>query len=238
MKIRWEMPDLDDKRIRVIVGHYGSGKTEFSVNYALNLAMQGKKCAIVDLDIANPYFRSRERKELLEEKGVNVYSNIFGYNITADLPAISAGIKAPLENIHCDTVVDAGGDDSGARILIQFEKYFIPQNCDIFCVINGNRPETKTLEGACRHISRIEKETGLKTTGLINNTHLLSETKVNDILKGYHLCLELSEKLEIPLKYNCCTSALMDELKEKTNTLSGFTVFPIRLYMRERWLDR
>ena len=232
------MLDLMDKRIRVITGHYGSGKTEFSVNYALKLAEQGKKTALADLDIANPYFRSRERKLLLEEKGVKVYSNTFDYDITADLPAITARIKTPLEDESCNTVVDAGGDDSGARILIQFEKYFIPQDCDMFCVINGNRPETKTLEGAYRLISSIEEETGLKITGLINNTHLLRETKVDDIIKGYHLCIELSQKLNIPLKYNCCVNGLLEELKAKTVGFSEFTVFPMYLYMRDSWLDR
>ena len=114
------MVDLNDKRIRVIVGHYGSGKTEFSVNYVLKLAEQGKKTALVDLDIANPYFRSRERRQLLEGKGIQVFSNAFGYDITADLPAITARIKAPLEDESFQTVVDAGGNDSGARILNQF----------------------------------------------------------------------------------------------------------------------
>lgn len=232
------MLDLNDKRIRVITGHYGSGKTEFSVNYALKLAEQGKKTALADLDIANPYFRSRERKQLLEEKGVKVYSNTFDYDITADLPAITARIKTPLEDDKCNTVVDAGGDDSGARILIQFEKYFKPQDCDMFCVINGNRPETKTLEGAYSHISRIEDETGLKITGLINNTHLLRETKVEDIIKGYHLCNELSQKISVPLKYNCCVNEIIEELKNKTNNFPGFTIFPMKLYMRDSWLDR
>jgi signal recognition particle GTPase len=98
--------DLNDKRIRVIVGHYGSGKTEFSVNYALKLVKLGKKTALTDLDIANPYFRSRERKQLLENEGVKVYSNTFGYDITADLPAITAEIKAPLEDVSCQTIVE------------------------------------------------------------------------------------------------------------------------------------
>lgn len=162
------MPALNDKRIRVIVGHYGSGKTEFSVNYALQLAAQGQKTALADIDIANPYFRSRERQRLLESEGVKVYSNTFGYDITADLPAITAKIKAPLEDASCQTVVDAGGDDSGARILIQFGKYLKGTDCDLLCVVNGNRPETSSVEGALGHISRIENETNLKVTGLIN----------------------------------------------------------------------
>jgi len=99
---------LNDKRIRVVVGHYGSGKTEFSVNYALKLAEQGQKTAIADLDIANPYFRSRERQRLMEEKGIRVYSNTFGYDITADLPAITAASEL-LWDPDCQTVVAASG---------------------------------------------------------------------------------------------------------------------------------
>lgn len=229
---------LNDKRIRVIVGHYGSGKTEFSVNYALKLAEQGKQTAIADLDIANPYFRSRERQQIMEEKGIKVYSNTFGYDITADLPAITAAIKAPLENPDCQTIVDAGGDDLGARILIQFKKYFTGSDCDLFCVVNANRPETSTPEGALDHIARIEKETGLKITGLINNTHLLMETTAEDIIKGYSLCKELSYRLNVPLKYNCCVEEMLDELKFKTKEYQEFSIFPIRLYMRDSWLDR
>lgn len=232
------MPVSSDKRIRVIVGHYGSGKTEFSVNYAVKLAEQGEKTSLVDLDIANPYFRSRERQQMLEKKGIRVYSNTFGYDITADLPAITASIKAPLEDPSCQTVVDAGGDDLGARILIQFDKYFTGNDCDLFCVVNANRPETSTAAGALEHIARIEKETGLKITGLINNTHLLMETKTEDIIKGHFLCKELSVRLNIPLKYNCCVEELLEELKLKTEKYQDFLIFPTRLYMRESWLDR
>ena len=232
------MTDLNDKRIRVIVGHYGSGKTEFSVNYAIKLAEQGKKTALADLDIANPYFRSRERQQLMESKGIRVYSNTFGYDIAADLPAITARIKAPLEDISYDTVVDAGGDDLGARILIQFDKYLTGPDCDLFCVINANRPETSSFQGALSHINRIQDETKLKITGLINNTHLLMETKADDILKGYDLCSALSEKLNIPVRYNCCRKEIWDDLKDRIKEIKEFNVFLTTLYMRDSWLDR
>ncbi len=232
------MLELNDRRIRVIVGHYGSGKTEFSVNYALKLAERGKKTALADLDIANPYFRSRERQRLLEDKGVKVYSNTFGYDITADLPAIAAGIKAPFEDVSVETVVDAGGNDSGARILVQFGKYFERGDCDVFCVINANRPETRSVEGALAHIDTIEKEANLKITGLVNNTHLLAETKPSDILKGYGLCKEVSGELGVSLKYNCCAEQLMEELKVMTKEIQDFTLFPIQLFMRDNWMDR
>lgn len=232
------MINLYDKRIRVIAGHYGSGKTEFSVNYALQLAERGEKTALADLDIANPYFRSRERQQLLERKGITVYSNTFGYDITADLPAITACIKAPLEDTSVQTIIDVGGDDLGARILIQFEKYLQSDDCDLLCVVNANRPETASVEGALNHISRIEKEINKKVAGLINNTHLLMETEAEDVINGYHLCKALAGRLNIPLSYNCCTEKILDELKEKTKNIQDFMIFPMKLYMREHWLDR
>lgn len=227
----------EDKRIRVIVGHYGSGKTEFAVNYALKLAAEKKKTALVDLDIANPYFRSRERQALLEDRGITVYSNTFGRDITADLPAITASIKAPLEDRQCQTVVDAGGDESGAKVLIQFGEYF-HQDCDVFFIINGNRPETQRIEGALGHLRKVEAVTGFPVSGLVNNTHLLRETTAADILKGHHLCRQLSEQLGIPLIYDCCPEWLMAELRNETAHLQDVRLFPLHLYMRERWLDR
>lgn len=232
------MKDLTDKRIRIIVGHCGSGKTEFSVNYAMKLAAQGKKTALVDLDIANPYFRSRERRELLEEKGIQVFSNTFGYDITAELPAVTARIRAPLEDPSCRTIVDAGGNGTGARILIQFGKYWKTPDCDLLCVVNANRPETRTAEDALKHIAGIERETGLKITGLVNNTHMLRETNPEDILKGYRLCSELSAELGIPVKYSCCTEETEAELKGRITDIKEFNLFRMRLYMRESWLDR
>lgn len=227
--------ELKDKRIRVIVGHYGSGKSEFSINYAIALAKEKCPTALADVDIANPYFRSRERQALLEEQGIDVYSNTFGYDITADLPAITARIRKPLEDISCQTVVDAGGDATGARILIQFYKYFKNDDCDIFCVVNANRSETKTLAGALEHIRQIEEETDLKITGIINNTHMIWETTCDHILEGQQLCNQVSQALGIPVKYTCCVESLVEELEERTKDMKGITIFPIKMYLRESW---
>ena len=227
------------KRITLIVGHYGSGKTEFSVNLVVDLKRKYEKVAILDLDIANPYFRSRERQKVLEEMGVDVHFNSYGYDITEDLPAISATIRAPLENKDYITVADVGGNDSGARILNQFSKYFKDDDCDMFCVINANRPETSTIEKARMHVKAIEEETGLKVTGLINNTHLLRETQVDDILEGYDLCKALSQWLDVPLVWNVCESHLVPELGRERDKrgLTDLVIYPIKLYMRPEWLD-
>lgn len=100
----------DDKRIRIIIGHYGSGKTEFAVNYAIKLAKQGRKVALADLDVVNVYFRSREKAEMLESLGIKVISGALGHNANLDVPAIAAGVLGPLQDESYDVILDIGGD--------------------------------------------------------------------------------------------------------------------------------
>lgn len=228
-----------EKRITIIVGHYGSGKTEFAVNYALYLKNQGKKTALIDLDIANPYFRSRERRDFLQEKGIKVYGSAYEHEITAEIPAISANIRTPLEDPSCHVVVDAGGNDSGARILNQFKKYFVGDDCQMLCVINRNRPETNTLEGAIAHVTSIECETGLNVSGIINNTHMLRETTIADTLNGHQLCAELSAQMSnIPILFDTCEQQMYEMVKEEAERLQiPLKLFPMQLYMRPTWLD-
>lgn len=229
------------KRITAIAGHYGSGKTEFSVNLALDLKKEKNKVAILDMDIANPYFRSRERQKMMEDKGIDVIYNTFGFDITEDLPAISAALRGPLENTEFTTVVDVGGNDSGARVLKQFDKYFRREDCQLLCVLNANRPETDTVEGMLEHLYSIEIETGLKFHGIINNTHLLRETTADDIVKGYGLCKQVSDKLGIPIVWNTCREDLLDDLNQliADKKIEGLeNIYPIKLYMRPSWLDR
>lgn len=225
-----------EKRITIIVGHYGSGKTEFAVNYALYLKNQGKKTALIDLDIANPYFRSRERRDFLQEKGIKVYGSAYEHEITAEIPAISANLRAPLEDLSYHVIVDAGGNDSGARVLNQFKKYFVGDNCQMFCVINRNRPDTHDLEGAVAHVTSIEIETGLKVSGLINNTHMLRQTTAADIIKGHELCSILSSNLsDIPIVFDSCVESLCEAVQQQSK--QPLSLFPIQLYMRPTWLD-
>ena len=230
------------KRITLIVGHYGSGKTEFAVNLVLDLKKKFDKVAILDMDIANPYFRSRERQAMLVEKGITIQFNSFGYDITEDLPALTACMKTPLENKEYTVVADVGGDDSGARVLNQFSKYFVDESdCEMLMVVNANRPETTDLEGALYHINAITAETGLRVQGLINNTHLLRETTTDEIIKGYRLCERIKEKTGIPVAYNTCHVSLLKELEERKRldpSLEGLNIYPISLYMRPSWLDR
>ncbi len=223
------------KRIRIITGHYGSGKSELSVNMVTKLKEDHDKVAIVDLDIANPYFRSREKQDAMEDMGIKVYHNSFGYDITQDLPALSAAIREPLENKDFSVIVDAGGDDSGARVLNQFRKYFLGDDCEMVFVINANRRETSTVEGCLEHLDRIQMETGLQVDAIINNTHLLSETTAEDIKKGYALATEVGKILDIPVIASYCNEKILKNIKDED--LDGIEVTPISLFLRPSWLQ-
>ncbi len=233
-----------DKRIRIIVGHYGSGKTEFAINYAIRLATMdpaiksrddgiGGKVALADLDIVNPYFRSREKAEMLEQHNIKVISSSLGHNSTMDLPALSAGIAAPLQDKSYDVVLDVGGDAVGAKTLAQHRQLIASQDYDMFCVLNAYREQTNNPEKAIEQIQAIESMTKLKITGIVNNTHLLKATTVADILKGQKLAETVANELDLPVKYICALENITAELPQN---LTG-EIFPIKLYMREEWMS-
>lgn len=222
---------LDDKRIRIITGHYGSGKTEFSLNYAVKLAEAGKKVALVDLDVVNLYFRSREKQDYLESLGIRVISSSI-HAPAVDVPAISAEVYSPLEDESYEGVFDIGGDSVGARTLGRYKEFLEDGDCDMFYVLNANRPETQTVDKAIEYLKNIEYTARIKVTGIINNTHMLKSTTIEDVLRGQELALEVSQRLDIPIKYISC---LEDVAKELPKDLEG-EIFPMKLFMREDWM--
>ena len=228
----------------IVTGHYGSGKTEFSVSLALLLAGHNSNpidrkifssISIVDLDIVNPYFRSRERRELLENSGISVYGSVFEKETAAELPALGASIRTPLENRSCRVIIDTGGNDTGALVLNQFTKYFTDDETIVLTVINANRPDTSDIEGILKHIKAIEKTTKLNITGLVNNTHMLRDTTCTDIINGHSLCKKVYEMTGKELIYNCYPEGIInpDELEGIMEDL-----MPLGLYMRPTWLDK
>ncbi|MBM7562812.1 nucleotide-binding protein [Fusibacter tunisiensis] len=223
---------LDDKRIRIIIGHYGSGKTEFAVNYARMLKKEAEQVAVCDLDIVNPYFRSREKAEILQAEGITVISGAFGHNTNLDLPMLSPSILAPLQNENAQVILDVGGDAVGARVLARYKEYFTEGEYDMFCVVNAYREQTQDLMGVVSHIRKIEDTVGVKVTGLINNTHLLRDTTVEDVMKGQQLVVEVSKKLNIPIKYVSTLEKVTHQLPED---IEG-KILPIAMLMREDWM--
>ncbi len=222
---------LDDKRVRIVSGHYGSGKTEFTINYGIKLASLDKKVVIVDLDVVNPYFRSREKEKLLEENNVKV----IGSSIKAtslDIPSISSEISSFLKNETYEIIIDLGGNPEGARALGRYYEDLKEIDYDFFFVLNANRPETQTVECVIDFIERIQDVARAKITGIVNNTHLLKSTSLDDIMKGYYLSRKVSKLTRIPIIYN---SGLEPVLKSIQDKLEG-ELFSMRIYMREEWM--
>ena len=231
----------NDTRIVVFIGHFGSGKTECAVNYAMRVKqeMPDRKAAIVDLDIANPFFRSREKKDEMEAMGIENLSNLYGKMITDEVPALDPAIRRPLENKEYRAVVDAGGDPSGAKLLMQVQDLLDVPDCDVFAVVNANRPETATLEKAVPLLEMMQVTGGLKITGVVNNTHMIRKTTVKDIMKGYRLAKEVADHFGVAVRYSTCEEHLLNELDSlvKAEPMEG-EIFPITLQMRDSYLDK
>lgn len=225
--------NMHDKRLVIVIGHYGSGKTEFSVNYAVKLKERHDKVNIADLDIVNPYFRSREKREMFEKMGIKVFDSSIR-NTAIDIPALPAQMTGVIMNQDEWSVIDVGGDPVGARVLARYAEQIKNVDHDMFYVINGNRPETRTPEDTVKYLRLIEKTSGLKITGLINNTHLLKETTVEDVEFGHELTKKVSWETDIPIRYE----AVINQTALKiTNKEILEKLFPINLYMREEWMS-
>lgn len=222
----------NDKRIRIFIGHYGSGKTEVAVNYALKLTETSeKKVALADLDVVNLYFRSRERQKELEDKGIRVISSSIEGG-ALDLPAVSAEVMSPMEDHSYDYVIDVGGDSVGGRVLGRFSHLIEDGDYDMFMVINANREQTQNLDEVLHHLNSIEKTTRLKVTGLINNTHLVRDTTIDDVIKGDSLVKEVSEATGLKVRYVSAIEQIANHIPE--GTLGE--VFKINLMMRTDWM--
>ena len=214
-------------RLTIVTGHYGTGKTEFSVNLALALSQEGYTTMLADLDIVNPYFRSRERKDLLEKGGVSLIASSQACT-DADVPSLPASLLTILDHPTAKGVLDIGGDPVGARVLARYRPKLFNQDYQLVYVVNGNRPEVSTCEQALHYLRSIESTTGLTCTAIVNNTHLCGETTPEDIRAGAALCAELSQTTNIPVLCHVVDKTLILSLPE-------LDVFPISIYMKKPW---
>ena len=223
----------DDRRIRIITGHYGSGKTEFAVNYVKKLreSVDGR-VAIADLDIVNVYFRSREKKEELEEKGIQVIASNLDTAV-ADVPAVSGAMTMPVINKEYQYVVDLGGNDVGTLVLGRIKPLLDHAEADFFMVVNAYRPNTSTPEGILEQMGNLEYAAGLKVTGFINNTNLVRETTAECLLHGDEVLKEVTKRTGVPVKYVSYVKDVMTE--EIPEGLSG-ELFPMEFNMRKTWM--
>ena len=167
---------MQHKRLTLFAGHYGSGKTNIAVNYALLLASEGKKVCIADLDIVNPYFRTKDSAAVLEAAGVDLISPQYA-NTNVDLPALPAASYRLVQDRSSYGIMDIGGDDRGAYALGRFADGIKEENnYEMLLVINGYRPLTRDADSTLEIIREIEAAGGIPFTAIINNSNLGSET--------------------------------------------------------------
>lgn len=206
---------MDIKRATVFMGHYGSGKTFVSVNFALELARQGKKVSIYDLDIVNPYFRTVDAKNRLSNGGVELVVSPFAQT-NVDIPAMNAKAYKMVDDLSSYAVADIGGDDRGALALGRFsDKLKKENNYDALLVLNKFRPETRDVSGALEIIEEIQSTGKLPFTGIVNNANLGEETTVDTILSGLQFAEEVAKAAGIPIKFTSIRKDLYCEKLEK-----------------------
>ena len=220
---------LPDKKITIISGHYGTGKTEFAVNLAIRMAREGHKITLVDLDIVNPYFRSYERKRELEKEGVEVL--VTSRQGKIDIPALPAEIMKIFSDDHKKSIIDVGGDPVGARVLGYYKTQLDTVPHDFWFCVNHNRPENRSKDQVIQYIKETEQLSRQPVTGLINTTHLGRETAEDDIIKGDAFVADIASTLELPFIYTVGEEKFESTLEGRLQA----SFFPIRIYMIKPW---
>lgn len=191
----------------VICGNYGSGKSEVSINLAAFKRSCGYTVRLADLDLVNPYFRSREARGALEALGIDVILPDLKY-FHADLPILSRNVGGMIKGRTDLNILDVGGDDVGARVLSALADAFAGQPVTVLQVVNPNRPQTSTI-AKVRHIrAGIEAASRLRLTGWIGNANLIDETDVETVLEGYEFLLDLSKESGLPIAFITVPEAL------------------------------
>ncbi|KAF0197394.1 MAG: hypothetical protein FD169_376 [Bacillota bacterium] len=229
------MPKFWRHRVTIITGGYGSGKTEVSINLALAKSASAREnpIALVDLDIVNPYFRSRDRIVELAARGVHVIAPE-GALRTADLPALPPSIGGSILDQTQDVVIDVGGDPAGARALGRFKHDLSTTPYDLYLVVNPNRPHTRTARDVAELLRLIEQKSRLTVTGLCNNANIMEYTQASDLVRGQQLLTEVTALTGIETVFTACVPELVEEV---TRLLPEYPVLPLRLSMRPPWKE-
>lgn len=199
-KVSDQLAEISLNGIVVIAGNYGSGKTETALNLAFNRKKAGLDVAIADLDLVNPYFRTREARVSLTSCGINVVLPEEKY-MQADLPILAREVAGIIRNPPDLLILDAGGDDVGVTVLAALGDVLLGKKVNMIQVINPFRPFTESLKGCLRIMEEIEYTSKLKVTGLVSNSNLMELTSPDDIYRGYELIQEFSLQSAVKVEF-------------------------------------
>ena len=203
---------INIKGIVIICGNYGSGKTETATNLAIARKKDGIEVKIADLDLVNPYFRTREARVLLEEMGIEVILPDEKY-MHADLPILTPAVAGIIQKPAELTLLDAGGDDAGVTVFAALADHLCKKKVHMLQVINLFRPFTETIEGCIKMKKEIEKSSKMKITGLVGNTNLIDETTPEHIYEGYTFLTDVSKATGLNIEFITAVSQLIPQLE-------------------------
>lgn len=215
---------MNYKRVTLFAGHYGSGKTNIAVNYALKMRSEGKKVVIADLDIVNPYFRTKDSVDELEKAGIRLISSEYA-NTNVDLPALPQDMYSITDDRSEFAVLDIGGDDRGAYALGRYADAILNENdYEMLFVVNCFRPLTRTVEDTLQVMREIETACSMKFTAIVNNSNLGEETTAEDILNSVSYATEISKATGLPIKMTAVKAELYNEM-----SATAGEILPLRL---------
>ena len=218
---------MDSKRVTLLCGHYGSGKTNIAVNMALDLKKRYDSVAVADLDIVNPYFRTKDSAKDFEENGIRLIVSEYA-NSNLDIPALPQDMYAITDDKSLHVIIDVGGDDRGALALGRIAPALIEENdYEMLLVVNKFRPLTPDAASTIEVMREIEAAGGIRFTGIANNSNLGDETTADDVLASVQYADEVSELSGLPVVMTTVKEDLYNELSGKIENL-----FPMKLQAR------
>ena len=219
------------KKLTIFAGHYGSGKTNLAVNYAVALRRMVRNVAVVDMDIVNPYFRSKDSEKFLNENDVKLISSDYA-NTNVDVPSITPLVNRVFDENDLYSVLDVGGDDQGAVALGRFAAKInqIPDR-DVLLVINKYRPLTENPADIIEVRSEIEKAWSISFTGIVNNSNLGAETTAETVLESLPYANEVSEMIRLPIVFTSVKKELYDSLSSELK----IPLFPLEIAQKPGW---
>lgn len=207
---------MNNSRLKIIIGAYGSGKSEVSVNLALNMRKDftDRKVLLADLDIVNPFYRSSDAAKVLEDNDIRLISPMYA-NSNVDAPVLSGEVYVIFDNDEYMGVFDIGGEDMGATILGSMKTRLDNTDAELIMAVNTRRPFTSTADEIIIMASELQEASKMKITGFINNTNILEQTTASDILEGEKILLEVQEKTGIPVVMTTVMDGVLtdDEIK-------------------------
>jgi hypothetical protein len=223
-------------RFTVVTGHYGSGKTNLTLNLALDAAARGEEVTLVDLDVVNPYFRSSDYTKMLVEKGVRVIAPSFA-GTTLDTPSLPAAVYSVFD-APGTVFIDAGGDDVGATALGRFAARIAAIDHDLLYVVNAYRNLTATAAEAVALLREIEAASHLRATGVVNNSHLREETTLATVLDSQEFARETARQLDLPLVCTTVPARLAGGLTQDPGAATYIPdAYAVETYVRTPWED-